>query len=410
MRQWENDLLERLLRVQEIDLKIRGVEMKISALYDQSMRDDPRLCKLKADAARLEESIETALSQQEMYLSTLEDIKSAIQGLVSTRAGAFKLRTRSSTEALKIEEDKLTVLVSETEDQIQKLREELVAVRESIVARSREVQAAQQAPEAEIRKLRNRARRLDKQREESVVGIPQLLLRKYERLRNSRSGIGLTIMRDGVCSVCRMQMPTGIRFRLFRGEVISACPACGRMVARIENPEANRLGLSILESGGGSDWDGDDDDSDEDGEVTGETGRFAAADETDADEGTDAGRAERPNAPSRTASKKALGKQPVGKKPAPKPEPRKPEPRKPEPRKPEPRKPQPRKPEPRKPEPRKPQPRKPEPRKPQPRKPQPRKPRPRKPEPRKPQPRKPEPRKPQPRKPRPSGKKSSRKR
>ena len=31
-------------------------------------------------------------------------------------------------------------------------------------------------------------------------------------------------------------MPTGIRFRLFKGEPISACPACGRMVARIENP------------------------------------------------------------------------------------------------------------------------------------------------------------------------------
>jgi hypothetical protein len=265
MRQWENELLERLLNVQEIDLKIRGVELKIAALYDQSMRDDPRLCKLKAEAARVGDSIEAALSQQEMYLNTLEDIRSAIQGLISTRAGAFKLRTRSSTEALKIEEEKLSVLSGETDEQIARLRAELAGVRAAIVERSREVQAAQQAPEAEIRKLRNRSRRLEKQREEAVVGIPQPLLRKYERLRNSRSGIGLTIMRDGVCSVCRMQMPTGIRFRLFRGETLSACPACGRMVARIENPETSRLGLSLLDGSGSRD-DYDEDDSEDDGD------------------------------------------------------------------------------------------------------------------------------------------------
>ena len=71
------------------------------------MREDPLLNSLRAELTTLEEGIEATISQQEMYKNTLEDIRSAIKGLLSSRSGAFKPRTRSSTEALKIEEENL---------------------------------------------------------------------------------------------------------------------------------------------------------------------------------------------------------------------------------------------------------------------------------------------------------------
>jgi predicted nucleic acid-binding Zn-ribbon protein len=234
MRQWDQKWLDKLLVVQDIDLKIRDVEFEIQKLVQRSMREDPQLNKMKSDLGALEESLGATRTQQEMYQNTLEDIRSAIKGLASNRTGAFKPRTRSSTEALKAEEQKLEVLIGETEEQGDRLAKQADGIRRKISSRSQEVQNSQQAPEAEIRRFKNRMRRLARQRKTATKGIPQPLLRKYERLSSSRSGIGLTIMHNGVCNVCRMQMPTGIRFRLNAGESITVCPACGRMVARIE--------------------------------------------------------------------------------------------------------------------------------------------------------------------------------
>jgi len=227
--------LEKLLLVQDVDLKIRALENQIEEIHVRSVQEDPVLNKMRAELRSIVESLSATTAQQDMYENTLEDIRSAIKGLAATRAGAFKPRTRSSTEALKIEEDKLDTLIDETRTQLERLKAQRESIEKSISTRSSAMQVAQQEPEAEIRKLRARAKRLERQREEALTGIPSTLLRRYERLQASRSGVGLTVMRNGICDVCRMTMPTGIRFRLLKGDMIELCPACGRMVARVEN-------------------------------------------------------------------------------------------------------------------------------------------------------------------------------
>jgi predicted nucleic acid-binding Zn-ribbon protein len=235
MHKKELNALEKLLLVQDVDLKIRAIENLIDEIHVRSVQEDPVLNKMRSELRSVTESLDATAAQQDMYENTLEDIRSAIKGLAATRGGAFKPRTRSSTEALKIEEDKLDTLIDETQSQLERLKSQRESIESNIETRSSAMQVALQEPEAEIRKLRSKAKRLERQREEALVGIPPVLLRKYERLQASRSGIGLTIMRNGVCGVCRMTMPTGIRFRLLKGDMIELCPACGRMVARVEN-------------------------------------------------------------------------------------------------------------------------------------------------------------------------------
>ena len=235
MNKKELNALEKLLVVQEVDLRIRAIEHQIEQIHARSVQEDPILNKMRTDLSSASDSLEAATAQLTMYENTLEDIRSAIKGLAASRTGAFKPRTRSSTEALKTEEDKLATLIEETSAQIERLKSQKDGIDVSISKRSREMQASMQEPEAEVRKLRVKAKRLEKQREEALEGIPSGLLRKYERLKASRSGVGLTVMRNGICDVCRMTMPTGIRFRLLKGEMVDLCPACGRMVAKIEN-------------------------------------------------------------------------------------------------------------------------------------------------------------------------------
>jgi predicted nucleic acid-binding Zn-ribbon protein len=392
MNKKELNALEKLLVVQEVDLKIRALENQIEQVHARSVQEDPILNKMRSDLTNVAESLEAAVAQQSMYENTLEDIRSAIKGLAATRAGAFKPRTRSSTEALKTEEDKLATLIEETYGQIERLKSQKDNVEVSISKRSKEMQAAMQEPEAEVRKLRVKAKRLEKQREEALEGIPPVLLRKYERLKASRSGVGLTVMRNGICDVCRMTMPTGIRFRLLKGDMVDLCPACGRMVAKVENTVslAELTAREQAESAArrSSDvWEeAEEDDREEretyDTEADIEPGEEEPGDGQD-EEGDEerSGKGDHPTSAKRLAKIKAAGTkraaeqksraaaqkaaEPAPKKPAPKkPEPKKPEPKKPEPKKPEPKKPEPKKPEPKKPEPKKPAPKKPEPKKP----------------------------------------------
>ena len=235
MKHWNSKLLEQLLQVQDTDLKIRGLDIQIQLHHQRSKEEDGELSRIKGDINRIDEALVNTESQNQMYATTLEDIRSAIKGLLTTKAGVPKPRTRSSTEALKIEEEKLESLVEETAEQLVKLKDERENLLSKAEARNVELESDNEGPEAEIRKLQLQIRKLEQQRQQEISGIPSLLLKHYDRLRSSRSGIGLTVIRDGVCTVCCMQMPTAIISKLAHGEKIDMCPACGRMVARIEH-------------------------------------------------------------------------------------------------------------------------------------------------------------------------------
>lgn len=233
MRYWDPKFYEQLLGLQDVDMDIRALQEEIDNLVRKSKEEDPKLVQFKLDLENIEERIEGARAQHLMYKGTLEDIRTAIAGISTTKAGVVKPRTRSSSEALRIEEEKLGTLVEETERQIQQLERDRETVLHEIESRALEVDSTQQEPEAEIRKLQNRIKRLEAQREKDTDGLPPPLLRRYDRLRGSRSGVGLTMLENGICAVCRMEMPTSITARLRKGEWIESCPACGRMVAKV---------------------------------------------------------------------------------------------------------------------------------------------------------------------------------
>ncbi len=242
MRHWDPKLYEQLLGLQVVDMDIRALYEEIDELVRKSKEEDPKLVQLRLDIENIDERIDGARAQHLMYRGTLEDIRSAISGLSTTKSGNVKPRTRSSTEALRIEEEKLGTLVYETERQIKQLERDREDIVREMEGRASEVDSSQQEPEAEIRKLQNRIKKLEAQREKDTEGLPAILLRRYDRLRGSRSGVGLTTLDNGICSVCRMEMPTSIGARLLQGEWIESCPACGRMVAKVTfdpQPEAN---------------------------------------------------------------------------------------------------------------------------------------------------------------------------
>jgi predicted nucleic acid-binding Zn-ribbon protein len=57
--------------------------------------------------------------------------------------------------------------------------------------------------------------------------IPQALLRNYDRMR-AKGKKGIALVRNHVCTNCRIQVPIAVTASLMNGALIQVCGNCGR--------------------------------------------------------------------------------------------------------------------------------------------------------------------------------------
>jgi len=69
------------------------------------------------------------------------------------------------------------------------------------------------------------------------AGIPAAMLTNYDRMR-ARGKKGIAVVRNHVCSNCRMRMPVGVTAALMRGTVSQVCGNCGLYLCLPEPEEA----------------------------------------------------------------------------------------------------------------------------------------------------------------------------
>jgi hypothetical protein len=68
------------------------------------------------------------------------------------------------------------------------------------------------------------------------AGIPEPMLRKYDRMRaNGKKGIAL--VRNHVCTNCRIQVPIAVTASLMNGTETAVCGNCGRYLCLPDSPE-----------------------------------------------------------------------------------------------------------------------------------------------------------------------------
>jgi hypothetical protein len=69
------------------------------------------------------------------------------------------------------------------------------------------------------------------------AALPQAMLLNYDRLR-ARGKKGIAVVRDRVCTNCRMQVPIAVVATLMRGTVTQVCGNCGVYLCLPEPAEA----------------------------------------------------------------------------------------------------------------------------------------------------------------------------
>jgi predicted nucleic acid-binding Zn-ribbon protein len=134
---------------------------------------------------------------------------------------AAALRRRRS----ELEDDQLELMIGIEEEEAE------LAERQ---ARQRQIEETwrqeQAALLAEKEQLELRLAELETDRRERRARLGQADLALYDDLRNRWGGIGVVLLKRGICQVCGVDVPTGVARAVERGDGQHYCPTCNRLM------------------------------------------------------------------------------------------------------------------------------------------------------------------------------------
>jgi predicted nucleic acid-binding Zn-ribbon protein len=226
--------IEKLLTLQDRDQKLRAILTELAALPGEKAA---RERELKSADDRLE-SARSRQKEIEVERKKLEVEVLAKRDQIN-RYKNQQLETRKNEEfsALKHEIETGEKFIVAIEDRELAFMEEAESLKPAL-------QAAQEAHEAELKKVGSHMASLVTRRENLLArqqeleagrpplteGVDEDLLDRYNRLFKSKGGIALVTVEHGVCTGCHMQVNTQTILEVRAEKEIIGCPQCGRIL------------------------------------------------------------------------------------------------------------------------------------------------------------------------------------
>ena len=115
------------------------------------------------------------------------------------------------------------------EKSLAELNETMKATETMISSQEADLNASKEALEGQLSTYRAELEQLKSQEAETVPGLDQEILFKFQRIiqRNSE---GIVAVRNGVCSGCHMILPAQFANEVREGDSILFCPYCSRIL------------------------------------------------------------------------------------------------------------------------------------------------------------------------------------
>jgi predicted nucleic acid-binding Zn-ribbon protein len=229
-----NELTEKLVSLQEIDLLIDGIDNKIKLEQDELDKRISALADRESHISTLEETI----NELEKERRTLEDEMSDKIGHVKERQSKMMQvqTTREQTALLKeIEDAKRNVKENEEKivsimEQVEKLTAEVTEEKNIMKADKSLVTEATDKVGSAIDSLNKGKKTKQNKRDKQAQAVETARIRKYDLLRERRNGLAIVNVLDGVCQGCFMNLPPQQYNMLLRGDQLLECPSCQRLI------------------------------------------------------------------------------------------------------------------------------------------------------------------------------------
>ena len=226
--------LKSLYELQEIDLRIDGLDGERGQLLGEVQALDAKLVEAREKIAARREEAQTVEAEK----SALEaNLATENENIARSESHLKEIKTQKEYQAVSKEISGAKKLIAELEDQIlQKINllEEIngdLAKKEADLATLEENVAQQQGElQFKVENLEAGIAADVTTREETIKGLPASVLKRYSRLREQRRGVAVVEAKEGNCMGCNMHLPPQLYNTLFRADEVVTCPHCQRIL------------------------------------------------------------------------------------------------------------------------------------------------------------------------------------
>lgn len=227
--------IERLYKLQELDLRIADLENELAGL-EAKLEDDSTLAEASRRVAVLEGHADQLAARRrtigrtlEVLQDRLEQIQSRLYGgaVTSVKEMDAAEEERAATERSIAESEDLLLEAMVTAEEID---ETLAKGRQIVENLESQRRADVSALTARVEDARGKLRALSPQRSEITAEIPPPILHRYETLRASKGGTAVARVERGLCSGCRMALSTSELQRVRSAADPMSCGSCRRLL------------------------------------------------------------------------------------------------------------------------------------------------------------------------------------
>jgi uncharacterized protein len=225
----------RLYELQQVDSRLVRLESSLATLDDgSSLRTQLTQARSGEEAFRVEvNSRQTRLRDLELELqSTVAKATKVEQDLYSGRISNPK-----ELRAMQEDVESLTRQRQRLEDEMLTLMEEVEHLGDQVRTLEAERQGKERALDEHLEDYASRQRALTadlegtrRQREVLVAEVDSELLRRYDRLRDRKSGVAVTLVSGSICGACHMTVPEALLNAAEGSDDVHTCEDCGRIL------------------------------------------------------------------------------------------------------------------------------------------------------------------------------------
>ncbi len=226
--------LELLMRLSVIDGELRQLlferESLPGSIEELESQKESILCEITSREGLLEES-----AKERKHLErNLEDLSAKLKDLESKR---LQIKTNEEYAALSLEMEHARTHISDAEDGVLRSLETAEQVTSELEAAREQARAVRETLDERIAFLKaDLAKRDDAiaikkdERLRAAMLIDRTVLRKYDRILESKGDSAMASVADGACSGCRMRLPPQMLIEVRRSDRLMECQSCGRIL------------------------------------------------------------------------------------------------------------------------------------------------------------------------------------
>ncbi len=226
--------LERLLELQKIDVVLAEAAWEAEGLPPKIAELEEQLTSADALVTESEESMQQATKDRLRLEGDLRDQGAKLEDL---KGKQLVIKTNEEYAALTHEIDYMRKMISETEDVVLKMLEDVDVKTAELEERRAAADGARGELEGRITELRSELAKLrefgmlkNDERTRVAMHVDERLLLRYERILASKGDNAVVPLVADVCTGCYKRLPPQAAIEVRRGNRIAECDSCGRIL------------------------------------------------------------------------------------------------------------------------------------------------------------------------------------